>query len=149
MTVPDNLQPGTAVGTLAESVLRRLQPAPFWDHLGCELVDAAEGRVTVRVPNRPEHGRSSNTGDGSAHGGAIASLVDMAASCALLTVLGPDEGRTTIDLAVHYLAPARGALTATATARRRGGRTAFIDVEVADDDGTFAAVGRTVFALLR
>jgi uncharacterized protein (TIGR00369 family) len=129
-------------------VLRRLQPAPFWDHLGCELVDAAEGSAIVRFPNRPEHGRSSNPGDGSAHGGAIASLVDMAASCALLTTLAPDEGRTTIDLTVHYLAPARGSLTATATVRRRGRRTAFIDVEVNAEDGTLAAVGRSVFAVL-
>jgi uncharacterized protein (TIGR00369 family) len=134
---------------VAESVLHRLQPAPFWDHLGCELVDASPGCAIVRFPNRQEHGRSSNTGDGSAHGGAIASLVDMAASCALLTVLAPEEGRTTIDLSVHYLAPARGPLTATATVRRRGGRTAFIDVEVSAEDGTLAAVGRTVFAVLR
>jgi len=135
--------------TLAEAVLRRLQPAPFFDHLGCELVAAAPGGATVRFPNRAEHGRSSNTGDGSAPGGAIASLVDMAASCALLTVLAPEEGRTTIDLSVHFLAPARGALTATATVRRRGGRTAFIDVEVLAEDGTLAAVGRAVFAVLR
>ena len=148
MTVAD--QSGQTAGeSPAEAVLRRLQPAPFWDHLGCELVDAAPGRAVVRFPNRPEHGRSSNTGDGSAHGGAIASLVDMASSCALLTVLAPQEGRTTIDLAVHYLAPARGVLTATATVRRRGGRTAFIDVEVSAEDGSLAAVGRTVFAVLR
>jgi uncharacterized protein (TIGR00369 family) len=149
MTAPDDVRPRAAGGTLAQTVLRRLQPAPFWDHLGCELVDASPGCATVRFPNRPEHGRSSNTGDGSAHGGAIASLVDMAASCALLTVLGPEEGRTTIDLSVHFLAPARGRLTAIATVRRRGGRTAFIDVDVGADDGTLVAVGRTVFAVLR
>lgn len=133
---------------LVESVLTRLQPAPFWDHLGCTLLAATPGSATVRFPNRPEHGRSTNGGDGSAHGGAIASLIDMASSCALLTLLAEHESRTTIDLAVHYLAPARGELTATATIRRRGGRTAFIDVEVATEDGTLAALGRSVFAVL-
>jgi uncharacterized protein (TIGR00369 family) len=129
-------------------VLDRLQPAPFWDHLGCTLLAAEPGRATVRFPNRPEHGRSSNTGDGTAHGGAIASLVDMAASCALLTVLAEQEGRTTIDLAVHFLAPGRGELTAAATVRRRGGRTAVIDIEVAGSDERLVALGRAVFAIL-
>ena len=103
----------------------------------------------MRFLVQPRHGRSSNTGDGSAHGGAIASLVDMAASCALLTVLGPDEGRTTIDLAVHYLAPARGDLRAEASVRRRGGRTAVIDVEITGEDSEIAALGRATFAVLR
>jgi uncharacterized protein (TIGR00369 family) len=135
--------------TLVDAVLDRLQPAPFWDHLGCTLPVAEPGRATVRFPNRPEHGRSSNTGDGSAHGGAIASLVDMAASCALLTVLAESERRTTIDLNVHFLAPGRGELTATATVRRRGGRTAVIDIDVSGDDETLVALGRAVFAILR
>jgi acyl-coenzyme A thioesterase PaaI-like protein len=72
----------------------------------------------------------------------------MAASCALITLLGEDEGRTTIDLTVHYLAPAKGDLTAVATVRRRGGRTAIIDVELTAMD-TLAAIGRATFAILR
>jgi acyl-CoA thioesterase len=135
--------------TLVDVVLDRLRPAPFWDDLGCTLAAAEPGRATVCFPNRPEHGRSSNTGDGTAHGGAIASLVDMSASCALLTVLAENEGRTTIDLSVHFLAPGRGELTAAATVRRRGGRTAVIDIEVIDGDETLVALGRAVFAIMK
>ena len=149
MTRSDPKTPDVGHADLAATVLARLRPAPFWDHLGCELLHAGPGTATVRLPNRPEHGRSSNSGGGSAHGGAIAALVDMAASCALLTQLTPEEGRTTIDLTVHYLAPARGELRATAVVRRRGGRTAVIDVEVNAGDGALAALGRTVFAVLR
>ena len=133
---------------LVDSVLRRLQPAPFWDLLGCTLVAAAPGSATVRLTARPEFGRSSNTGDGAAHGGLVATLIDMTASCAMITLLAPGEGRTTVDLTVHYLAPARGDLTATAVVRRRGGRTAVIDVEVAGADGMPAALGRTTFAIM-
>lgn len=149
--MPDAVTPRTPPDgrPLIEAVLDRLRPAPFWDHLGCTLPAASPGRATVRFPNRPEHGRSSNTGDGTAHGGAIASLVDMAASCALLTVLAENEGRTTIDLSVHFLAPGRGELTADATVRRRGGRTAVIDIEVIDGDGTLVALGRAVFAIMK
>lgn len=133
---------------LVAAVIARLQPAPFWDHLGCMLLRATPGRAEVRLPEQVAHGRSSNRGEASAHGGAVASLIDMAASCALLTVLAPEEGRTTVDLAVHYLAPARGDLLAVATVRRRGGRTAVIDIEVSAADGTLAALGRTVFSIL-
>lgn len=101
------------------------------------------------LPARTEFGRSSNTGDGTAHGGVVASLIDMAASCALITTLGEHEGRTTIDLTTHFLAPARGNLTATAAVRRRGGRTAVIDVEVTSESGELAAIGRATFAILR
>jgi uncharacterized protein (TIGR00369 family) len=135
--------------TLAEDVLRRLQPAPFWDHLRCELIEAAPGMALVRFPYGDEYGRSTNTGDRSAHGGAVASLIDMASSCALMTLLGSEESRTTIDLAAHYLAPARGDLLARATVRRRGGRTAVIDTEVTAEDGTLAALGRATFAIVR
>lgn len=144
----DESPPAAGDPVLAAAVLERLRPAPFWDHLGCELVAAAPGTAAVRLPARPQFGRSTNSGDGAAHGGAVAALIDMAASCALITVLAPDEGRTTIDLAVHYLAPARGDLTATATIRRRGGRTAVIDVEAAADGDVLVALGRAVFAVL-
>ncbi len=130
------------------AVLRRLDPAPFWDHVGARLVEAGDGRAVVHIPGRPEFGRSGGVGDGTAHGGIVATAIDMAASCSLITVLAEDEGRTTIDLSVHYLAPARGDLKATATVRRRGGRTAIIDIEL-ECGGELAALGRATFAILR
>ncbi len=130
------------------AVLRRLDPAPFWDYVGARLVEATAGRAVVCVPGRAEFGRSGGVGDGTAHGGIVATAIDMAASCSLITVLAEDEGRTTIDLSVHYLAPARSDLTATATVRRRGGRTAIIDIEL-ESGGEVAALGRATFAILR
>ena len=131
------------------AILRRLHPAPFWEHLGCEILGAGEGCATVRLANRPEFGRSGGTGDGTAHGGIVASLIDATASCALITLLTEVEGRTTIDLTVHYLAPAQGDLTATATVRRRGGRTAVIDIDAFSASGELVAIGRATFAILR
>lgn len=133
---------------VVQRVMARLNPAPYFEHLGAALVEAGEGTATVRIPTRAEFGRSQNTGDGTAHGGVVASAIDMAASCALITLLAEDEGRTTIDLSIHYLAPAKGDLFAAATVRRRGGRTAVIDIEVTAS-GTLAAIGRATFAILR
>ena len=134
--------------TLAESVVRRLQPAPFWDHVGAALVDASPGRAVVRIPRRAEFGRSGEAG-GSAHGGIVAAALDMAASCAMLTMLGEGDGRrATVDLSVHYLAPANGDLVATATIRRSGGRIATIDIEL-ESEGVLAALGRATFMIIR
>lgn len=133
--------------TLADLVLRRLQPAPFWDHVGAELVEATAGGAVVRVPLRPEFGRSGQAG-GPAHGGIVATAADMAASCALITTLEEDEGRATIDLAVHYLAPSDGDLLAKAVVRRRGGRTAVVDVEVSAGS-EMTALARATFAITR
>jgi uncharacterized protein (TIGR00369 family) len=132
--------------SLADAVVRRLQPAPFWDFVGASLVEAGDGTASVRVPNRPEFGRSGNTGDGTTHGGMVTTAMDMAASCALITLLAEDEGRSTVDLAVHFLAPARGELLARATVRRRGRRVAIIDIEL-ESDGVLAALGRATFAI--
>lgn len=148
MAESDGAEQGSSERALAAAVLARLQPAPFWDYLGCRLLHATTGSATVLLPERAEHGRSSAAPPSSAHGGVLATLVDMAASCALLTLLAEDEGRTTIDLAVHYLAPARGDCTAVATVRRRGGRTAVIDVEITDAGAILAALGRATFAIL-
>ncbi len=134
---------------LKSLVLERLGQHPFVDRLGCELVAATEGSVRVRLPWRAEHGRSGVAGGGesSLHGGAAASLADVAASCALLTVLADGEGRTTIDLSIHYLAPLRGDVIAAAQVRRRGGRTAIIDVEITDASATLGAIARATFAI--
>ena len=132
---------------LRDRVLARLQPAPFWDLLAVELVEAGAGSATLRVPHRPEFGRSGGTGDGTLHGGIVATAIDMAASCALITVLGEGEGRTTVDLSVHFLAPAKNDIEAAAHVRRRGRRIAVIDVE-ATSGGELVAIGRATFAIL-
>ena len=134
---------------LADEVLMQIRPAPLWDFLGCELLDAMPGTSTVRLPARRQHDLSSNSGDGAARGGVLATLADMAANCALMTVLRPHERCMTIDFIVHHLAPACGDLLATGTVRRRDGRTVVIDVEITTGDNEEVAFGRATFAMLR
>lgn len=133
------------------ALLERIGMRPFVEHLGAAFVHAAPGLVRMRLPWRAEHCRSGlRAGDEpSLHGGAAASLADAAASAALVTVLREGEGRTTIDLMIHYLAPLRGDVTAEARVRRRGGRTAIIDVELRGEDGETGAIARATFAILK
>lgn len=81
------------------------------------------------------------TGSGQYHGGAIASLIDIAGDYALIAILG--HGVPTINFRVDYLRPAGGAaLTATAQVRRAGRTVGVVDIDVEDIEGRLVAVGR-------
>ena len=84
------------------------------------------------------------------HGGAIASLIDTAATVAAWsdnTV--PENMRgTTVGLTVTYLAPAEGEdLRATARVLRRGRSLVYLDVEVQSVSGTSVARGLVTYKL--
>lgn len=108
-----------------------------------EAVDAAAGRVVASMALKPELERGA--GSGQLHGGAIATLVDVAGDMAV--ALGLGGGVPTIDLRVDYLRPASGErLVATATVRKLGRTVALADVEVVDTQGRLCAVGRACYA---
>jgi uncharacterized protein (TIGR00369 family) len=122
---------------------RRLADAlartPYARTLGVELVAAGAGSATLRLPHRDANGNRN----GSLHGGVIASIIDLAAALAVPLAEGaaPLAG-STVDLAVHYLAPARReAVTAEAAVARRGREITFVSVTVATDGGTAVASG--------
>lgn len=73
----------------------------------------------------------------------MASLADQAAMRAVQTML--EDGRTgrTIQMDMHYLAPARGRyLLAEGRASKLGRQVAFSDAEIRDEDGTTVALAR-------
>jgi uncharacterized protein (TIGR00369 family) len=84
-------------------------------------------------------------GTGQFHGGAIASLIDIAGDFALIAVLG--HGVPTINFRTDYLRPAMGAgLSAKATVRRIGRTVGVVDIDVVDDKGRVVAIGRGSYA---
>lgn len=128
-------------GTLAEMVRR----SPYHRHLGLELVsgDAGEGRVRLGMDIGPDLMRSDD-GDGL-HGGAIASLIDVAAAYAVQLVAG--DGGVTVALSVDYLRPIIGARAEAEARVVKSGRTqAVVDVELFDG-ARLAAIGRARFSL--
>ena len=120
---------------------------------GLELaLDAAEpGRVRVRMP----YAQSRTTLGDLVHGGAIAALVDTAATgAAWSTVADPARARgTTIEVSVAYMAPARGVdLVAEARVARRGRAVAFVEVDgrpadAGPDGDARVATARVVYKL--
>jgi uncharacterized protein (TIGR00369 family) len=85
------------------------------------------------------------------HGGAIASLADVAATAAAWsTVADPLAHRgTTIDLSISYIAAARATdLVAHARVLKRGGSICFVEVDVRGSaDGILIARAKAVYKL--
>jgi len=112
--------------------------APLARLLGIVAEAVEADRVRLRLPYRAE---VTTIGD-TVHGGAIASLVDVAATAAVWSAadLTQSPRGTTIGFTLNFLAAARARdLVATAVVIQRGRTICVCDVQVADSDGTAIA----------
>lgn len=119
--------------------------APYHRLLQFDFVsqDIDAGCVCLGINIRPELMRS-DSGDGL-HGGAIASLIDVAAFYAVRLAAG--RAGATVGLSVDYLRPISGPRAEAQARVVKSGRTqAVVDVEVFDGEA-LVAVGRARFVL--
>ena len=135
---------------LSEGIVSLLEKAIVESQYGrllqLELVDAEEDRARVRMPYRSE---VTTFGD-TLHGGAIAGLVDAAATACFWANSGltPGSRGTTIGFSINFLSAGRGKdLVATATVRRRGREISTGEVTVCDSDGKEIAVALVTYKL--
>lgn len=120
--------------------------SPYGGLLGLEWVDAEEDCVRVRLPYRKEVTTVADT----VHGGAIASLVDAAATASFWArpELSPDSRGTTIGFSINFVAAGRGKdLLATAKVRRRGREISTGEVSVTDTEGREVAIALVTYKL--
>jgi acyl-CoA thioesterase len=118
--------------------------SPYFKHLDMALADAGEGWAQVKMEVKPHHMNLH----GLVHGGAISSLADQAAMRAVQTLLPKGQAASTVQMDVHFLAPARGkVLMSEGKVRKVGRKTAFADAEVFNEDGAIAAVARCTIML--
>jgi uncharacterized protein (TIGR00369 family) len=123
----------------------RLDQSPFHRlfSLTVESFDPAAERLSIRQAYTP----SVERGPGSRqyHGGAIASLIDIAGDYALVAMLNAPI--PTVNFRVDSLRPATDtSLLAVGTVRRAGRTVAVVDIDVTDDGGRLIAVGRGCYA---
>jgi uncharacterized protein (TIGR00369 family) len=124
---------------LLEKVFRQV---PYARLLGLEFVSAERGAATFALEAREELTRMG----GILHGGAVVSLMDTAAACAVHTLLEPGGRTVTVDLTVHFLSPASsGRVEARATVLRRGRRVIILGVEARDGEGTLIATSTMTY----
>jgi uncharacterized protein (TIGR00369 family) len=111
--------------------------SPYGKHLGIVTEAVEIDRVRLRLPYRDA---MTTIGD-LVHGGAIASLVDVAATaaCWASSTVDPAARGTTIGLTLNYLNAGRGTdLVATAEVIQRGRSISVCDVTVRAGDTAVA-----------
>ena len=138
--------PGNRSQTRAEIIRQFLPTSPYVGHLGIQLIDMQPDVATLRLP----FAESLITIGTTMHGGAIASLIDIAAMVAAWsddTV--PENLRgSTVSLSVTYLVPAEHEdIQATARVLQRGRNLVFLDVEVQSVSGKSIARGLVTYKL--
>ena len=105
---------------------------PYYEYLGFQLDELADGRSSVRLPFRKQLGNSR----GEVHGGAVASLADAAMSQAVRSKIELGSKVATISFTLNYLAPAHGDVVARGAVVKGGRGISFAEAEVTDAGGT-------------
>jgi len=121
-----------------------LAKSPFAGPIGIEVIGIEPERVRLRLPYRA----ALTTVGTVVHGGAIATLIDVAGSAASASALRDDDGATggaTISLALSYIAPANAVnLEAEAVVLKRSRTQTVSDIYVRDDAGALLAKGTVI-----
>lgn len=134
----------TVTPTGTELVAGWLEASPFVRHLGIRTVRLDDGEAELEMPFAPE---LVTIGD-VVHGGAIATLIDSAATAAAWSGAQAPSRGTTVGLTVSYVAAARGSpVTAHARVVRRGSSLCFLEAEVRDATGGTVARALVTYKL--
>jgi uncharacterized protein (TIGR00369 family) len=123
----------------------RLASASFSKWMGIELVSLDDGASEIRMKVEPHH---RNPG-GIAHGGIIATMLDVAVGVALRTRLGMTSQHVTVNLSIDYLRAAAGdVLIARGRAIKDGRRITFGEATLHDEQGRDLARASASFLVL-
>ncbi|MFX1733804.1 PaaI family thioesterase [Paraburkholderia sp. A1RI_3L] len=119
--------------------------SPFVDHLGVQVVRAADGASEVVLPLAPMH---LNTWD-VAHGGVTMTLADVALAMAARSLAPDGVGVVTVEMKVNFMQPGRGELRASARVLHRSTTMAYCEGEIRDTAGHFVAKALGTFKYMR
>ena len=126
----------------AAQIQARADRSPFTALLRLQVRGLDAQSLTLRMPLHADLRRAADAEQ--FHGGAIATLIDVAGVYAVAAITG--AASPTVHLSVDYLKPGTGEwLDAVATVRRKGRSLSTVDVEVLRPDGELVALGRAVY----
>jgi uncharacterized protein (TIGR00369 family) len=98
--------------------------------LGIRYTTVGPGHVVAELP----FAAGILNAGGNVHGGAVATLIDTSASCAIPSAYKGLKSWVTVDLSVSFLTSAHSSLRATARTVHAGTDVAAVEVEVRGHD---------------
>jgi uncharacterized protein (TIGR00369 family) len=110
---------------------------PFVGHLGIEVDSIGDGKAVLSVTVKPGFTNSF----GSAHGGLIMSIMDVALCTAARSQHADSIGVITIDISMQFIGVGKDKLIAEARVLKPGRNTVFTEGEIRNTDGTLVAKG--------
>jgi acyl-CoA thioesterase len=145
MTMTDTAQPQEPGKSKAGRPLYNPRPHAYLDLLGMQRVVPEPGwdSQTELVIDA----RLANPGGGTAHGGAIFSLMDTCMAGALRRKLDPDEFPSTIESKINYIKAAKIGTVLLCSSRvvTKGRRVCVLQGEIRDDQGDLVAMATATF----
>lgn len=126
---------------------QKIGMAPMLALMNMRLLDVSNGRVTFSATP----GRRHYNPQGTVHGGFSATVLDSAMGCAVLTLLGPNTGHTTLEFKINLVRPIfaeSGELRAEAWVVHAGKRVSTAEGRLLMADGKIAAHGSTTCMVL-
>jgi uncharacterized protein (TIGR00369 family) len=146
-------RPGTAQGMsmagidyLQAMMHRQVPRPPIAELMQIDLISAEPGHVIFTCA--PDESMYNATG--TVHGGVVATLLDTAVGCALLSTLPQGKGMMSAEIQVNYLRavhPSGGVLTATGTVLKAGSTMAFTEGVVTDARGVLMATASSTLLI--
>ena len=129
------------LAALQARIRRKLERQHFMHLIGADLTVITPGRVEAELALQQQHQQQR----GFAHGGLVATMADLVAGFAGVTLLPDDVGLVTADLRVSYLHPGVGQrLRAIGWVLKAGRRLHFCEAEVWCDDKLIAKASATM-----
>ncbi len=141
----DSVQPISADGVEFDALDAMVRNCPFHGWLGVRLLSLGPHEIAITMPWRGEFG--SDPSSSYAHGGILASLIDLAADYAIAARIG--RGVPTVDLRIDYhRAAIPGTMIARATVIKLGATLATAEARIFDATNRLVASGRGVYLTL-
>lgn len=111
------------------------EQSPFMAMMGIKVEEMRDGRARLVLPHRPE----IENRKGDAHGGVVATLLDVTMTHAVRAAVENIQGLATVSATFNYLAPARGTLTGLGKVMKIGGTIAVASADLVDESGAVVA----------
>ena len=137
-TVAEN---AAAANDLTTRIRRKLERQHFMHLIGADLTRIEPGRIEAELALGQQHQQQR----GFAHGGLVATMADLVAGFAAVTLVPEGVGVVTSDLKVSYLHPGIGSrIKAVGWVLKAGRRLHFCEAEVWCDEVLIAKASATM-----